>query len=129
MENGMTKRKLWHGAGLAAAATMATAVVTASAQTPPAATEPEKPAGAPAAEAPPPGYWINGIHLSAQIEGGITGNFAGPKQNFGQLTTDKPNTVLLNQIIEDPAVSAHHPPRARRSAFPQRPPDRASPDH
>jgi hypothetical protein len=98
----MTNSKLWRGAWLAAAATMATTVATtASAQTtPPAATtESEKPAVAPAADAPPPGFWINGIHLSAQIEGGITGNFAGPKQNFGQLTTDKPNTVLLNQIL------------------------------
>jgi hypothetical protein len=96
----MPINKLRHGAWLAAAATMATAVVSASAQTsaPPAATE-AAPAPVPAAEAPPPGFWINGIHLSAQIEGGITGNFAGPKLNFGQLTTDKPNTVLLNQVL------------------------------
>jgi hypothetical protein len=97
----MSTNKLWHGAWLAAA-TMATTIVTASAQTPapPATTEPEKPAVAPAAaDAPPPGYWINGIHLSAQLEAGVTGNFAGPKQNFGQLFTDKPNTVLLNQIL------------------------------
>jgi hypothetical protein len=33
--------------------------------------QPASPAAAPAAtEAPPPGLWINGIHLSAQIEGG-----------------------------------------------------------
>ncbi len=93
----MTISKLWQGAWLAAAATMATTIVPASAQTPasatPAATVPA------AADAPPPGYWINGIHLSAQIEGGVTGNFAGPKQNFGQLFTDKPNTVLLNQVL------------------------------
>src|SRR5471032_2988436 len=96
----MTKRKLWHGAWLAAAATMATTGVTASAQTAalPAATE-AAPAPPPAADAPPAGYWINGIHLSAQIEAGITGNPAGPKNNFGQLFTDKPNTVLLNQIL------------------------------
>ncbi|MEA2743000.1 MAG: hypothetical protein QOG25_1371, partial [Acetobacteraceae bacterium] len=62
----MTITKLWHGACLAAAATVATTLVSAFAQTP-APTEPEKPAVAPAAEAPPPGYWINGIHLSAQI--------------------------------------------------------------
>ena len=42
---------------------------------------------------------INGIHLSAQIEAGVTGNPDGPKNNFGQLFTDKPNTVLLNQIL------------------------------
>jgi hypothetical protein len=93
----MTKRKLWHGAWLAAAAVAATGG-TASAQTaaPPAATEA---APAPAAEAPPPGFWINGIHLSAQIEAGITYNPDHPKNNFGQLFTDKPNTVLLNQIL------------------------------
>jgi hypothetical protein len=94
----MSIRKLWHGAWLAAAATVATSAVSASAQTPvPAATE-AAPAPA-AADATPPGYWINGIHLSAQIEGGITGNPAGPKTNFGQLFTDKPNTFLLNQIL------------------------------
>ena len=88
----MIKNKLLHGAWLAAAATIATSAVPAAAQTP---------AGAPAAavEAPPPGYWINGIHLSAQIEGGVTFNPAGPKQNYGQLFNDKPNTVLLNQIL------------------------------
>jgi hypothetical protein len=99
----MSKSKLWHGAWLAAAATVATTVVAASAQAqapaPAATTETEKPAVAPAADAPPPGFWINGIHLSAQIEAGVTGNFAGPKNNFGQLFTDKPNTVLLNQIL------------------------------
>jgi hypothetical protein len=94
----MTTKKLWHGVCLAAAATVAASAVTASAQTPaPAATETAPKPGA--AAAPPPGYWINGIHLSAQLDAGITGNPAGPKQNFGQLFTDKPNTVLLNQIL------------------------------
>src|SRR5579863_1548664 len=38
-----------------------------------------------AAPAPPPGLWISGIHLSAQIEGGITVNPATPDNgvNFG----------------------------------------------
>jgi hypothetical protein len=101
----MTTSKLWQGAWLAAAATVASGLGTASAQTPaappaaaPAATE-AAPAPAAAADAPPPGFWIDGIHLSAQIEGGITGNPDGPKQNFGQLFTDKPNTVLLNQLL------------------------------
>jgi hypothetical protein len=98
----MTTRKLRQGAWLAAAATVATGLGTASAQipapaaAPPAATEA---APAPAADAPPAGYWINGIHLSAQLDAGITGNPAGPKNNFGQLFTDKPNTVLLNQLL------------------------------
>jgi Putative beta-barrel porin-2, OmpL-like. bbp2 len=92
----MTQNRLRHGLWLAAAAAVATSAVSASAQMPaaPAATE-----AAPLADAPPPGLWINGIHLSAQIEGGITGNPAGPKNNFGQLFTDKPNTFLLNQIL------------------------------
>jgi hypothetical protein len=95
----MTTSKLWQGAWLAAAATIATGLGTASAQTPPPAAAATEAAPVPAADAPPPGFWINGIHLSAQIEGGITGNPDGPKNNFGQLFTDKPNTVLLNQIL------------------------------
>jgi putative OmpL-like beta-barrel porin-2 len=99
----MNKSRLWQGAWLAAAATVVTTVGTATAQTPAAgaAAPPSavEAAPTPAADAPPPGFWINGIHLSAQIEGGVTGNFDGPKQNFGQLFTDKPNTVLLNQIL------------------------------
>jgi hypothetical protein len=55
---------------------------------------------APAAPAaPPPGYWINGIHLSAEIEAGIIGNPAGPKLNVGQSFTDHPNQVQLNQVL------------------------------
>ena len=97
----MTVCKLWHGVWLAVAAAAAVPVmpVAAQAQAPAATTATEKPAVAPAADAPPPGYWINGIHLSAQLEAGVTFNPAGPKQNFGQLFTDKPNTVLLNQIL------------------------------
>ncbi len=99
----MKQNKLRHGVWLAAFAAVATSAAGASAQTPvpaaPAATEAAPAAASAAADAPPPGLWINGIHLSAQIEGGITGNPDGPKNNFGQLFTDKPNTVLLNQIL------------------------------
>jgi hypothetical protein len=107
----MTTNKLWQGAWVAAAATLAAGLGTASAQTAPPAAAPAATTTAPAAataaptptpapaDAPPPGLWIDGIHLSAQIEAGITGNFDGPKQNFGQLFTDRPNTVLLNQIL------------------------------
>ncbi len=100
--------KLWQTTWLATATTIAIGLGTAYAQTssppptPPAATPPAtatETAPTPAAAAPPPGLWIDGIHLSAQIDAGITGNFAGPKQNFGQLFNDKPNTVLLNQIL------------------------------
>lgn len=47
----------------------------------------------------PPASWASGIKLNAQIEGGFTANPAGPKTNFGQLLTDKPNTFLLNQAL------------------------------
>src|ERR1700689_2188717 len=58
------------------------------------------PAAAPAPDAaPPPGYWINGIHLSAVIEAGIIANPAGPKLNIGQSFTDHPNQVQLNQVL------------------------------
>src|SRR5208282_5988698 len=53
----------------------------------------------PAADAPPPGYWINGIHLSAEIEAGIIGNPSDPKLNVGQSFTDHPNQVQLNQVL------------------------------
>jgi hypothetical protein len=83
-------------AWLAAAACLGPAVMPAQAQTAPGTVTgaAEKPAAG-----PPPGLVIDGIKLSAQVDAGITGNFAGPKQNFGQLFTDKPNTVLLNQIL------------------------------
>ena len=111
----MTTNKFWQSAWLAAAASVATGLGTASAQTPaaapPATTEV---APAPAAEAAPPaGYWINGIHLSAQLDAGVTGNFAGPKQNFGQLFSDKPNTVLLNQLL----LTANKPLDAKATDF------------
>src|ERR1700749_1922100 len=111
----MTTTRLWPTVCIAAAATIASGLATASAQTPAPPPPPPPPAAAPAAapsgarepapaapaaaEAPPPGLWIDGIHLSAQIEAGITGNPNGPKNNFGQLFTDKPNTVLLNQLL------------------------------
>ena len=56
-------------------------------------------AATPAAEAPPPGYWINGIHLSAQVQGGIVYNPSNPKLNTGQFFTERPNTPILNQIL------------------------------
>ena len=93
----MMTSKLW----LAAATTVAMGCGTAFAQTPspggaaPGTAETATPSGT----TTPAGYWINGIHLSAQIDAGVTGNFAGPKQNFGQLLNDKPNTILLNQIL------------------------------
>jgi len=83
-------------AWLAAAACLGPAM---SAQAQTAAADAATSAAEKPAAAPPPGLVIDGIKLSVQIDAGITGNFAGPKQNFGQLFTDKPNTVLLNQIL------------------------------
>ena len=59
------------------------------------------PMSARAQTAPPPGLWIDGIHFSAQIEGGITFNPDSPKDgvNFGQLFTDRSNQPLLNQAL------------------------------
>ena len=52
-------------------------------------------------EAPPPGLWINGIHLSAQLQSGIIANPYRPQtgQNWGQLFTDHANQVQLNQLL------------------------------
>ena len=60
------------------------------------------PAAAPAAtESPPPGLWVDGIHLSAQIDAGIMGNPAGPADglNFGHLFTDRANQLVMNQLL------------------------------
>ena len=59
------------------------------------------PAPVATAEAPPPGYYINGIRLGAQVQGGFYGNAASPSSglNFGQSFTDRSNSVLLNQIL------------------------------
>ena len=59
------------------------------------------PATAESPEAPPPGLWIHGIHLSAQIDAGIMGNPAAPDDglNFGHLFTDHSNQVQLNQLL------------------------------
>ena len=57
---------------------------------------------APAApEAPPPGLWVDGIHLSAQLESGIIANPMRPATglNWGQLFTDHANQVQLNQLL------------------------------
>jgi Putative beta-barrel porin-2, OmpL-like. bbp2 len=92
------------------AACIAVAAPVANAQTtsppavppaPPAAEAPAAPAAPAAADAPPPGYWINGIHLSAQIEGGITANPGTPDSgvNFGRLFDDRANQPLLNQVL------------------------------
>jgi hypothetical protein len=86
-------------AWLAAATCLATAVPTlVHAQTTPAPAATAT-AAAPAADTPPPGYWINGIHLSAVIEAGIVANPASPKLNNGQSFTDHPNQPLLNQLL------------------------------
>ena len=75
-------------------------MATAGAQTP---SVPATQATTPAAPAdqPPPGFWIGGIHLSAQFDVGIMGNPSGPADglNFGHLFTDHANQVQLNQLL------------------------------
>ena len=70
----------------------------ATPEPPPAAAAPAAPA---ATEAPPPGLWINGIHLSAQLQSGIIANPFRPQTglNWGQLFTDHANQVQLNQLL------------------------------
>jgi Putative beta-barrel porin-2, OmpL-like. bbp2 len=75
----------------------------AYAQTTPSTETPstQQPAAAPPAEAPPAGLWVDGIHLSAQIESGIIANPFRPATglNWGQLFTDHANQVQLNQLL------------------------------
>jgi hypothetical protein len=68
---------------------------------------------------PPPGLWINDIHLSAQIEGGLMGNPSGPADglNFGHLFTDHANQFQLNQIL----VTANKPLDPKDSDYPVTP--------
>jgi hypothetical protein len=90
-----------------AAASIAAAMPAAYAQTPtppaetPPAASPAAPAAQPAAEAPPAGLWVDGIHLSAQLDSGIIANPYRPAtgQNWGQLFTDHANQVQLNQLL------------------------------
>lgn len=76
-------------------------------------TEAEKPAPAP--EAPPPGYWVDGIHLSAQLDAGFTLNPMRPGNglNFGQLFTDHANQAQLNQLL----LTANKPLDPKNSDF------------
>ncbi len=59
------------------------------------------PAAAPAAEEKYSGLVIDGISLSAQIQGGVIGNPYRPNSgmNFGQTITDRANQFMLNQIL------------------------------
>ncbi len=102
----MEHRKLSGAARWIAAASIVAAMPAAYAQTsPPTADQAPAPAApaapAPAAETPPAGYWVDGIHLSAQIEGGITANPQTPDSgvNFGRLFDDRANQPLLNQVM------------------------------
>jgi hypothetical protein len=111
----MTKAKRWRGAGIAATAmTMTTGLVPAFGQapTPPVATEA---APTPAAEAPPAGYWIDGIHLSGQLDAGFNLNPMRPNTglNFGQLFTDHANQATLNQLL----LTANKPLDPKNSDF------------
>ncbi|HEX3574319.1 MAG TPA: outer membrane beta-barrel protein [Rhodopila sp.] len=123
-KNRLGKRhRLWQTTWMAAASTIATGLATASAQTAAPATAPPTPppasateaAPVPAADAPPPGFWINGIHLSAQLDAGFNLNPMRPStgQNFGQLFTDHANQATLNQLL----LTANKPLDPKNSDF------------
>jgi hypothetical protein len=113
--------KTWcvsRGVLLAAAAAIAPGLSQAFAQTAPApaAASPAAPAAAPApADAPPPGLWIDGIHLSAQLDAGFNLNPSRPSTglNFGQLFTDHANQATINQIL----LTANKPLDPKNSDF------------
>ena len=89
-------------AALAQTTTPAPAAPTLIAQTAaPAPAAPPAAAPAPAADAPPPGLWIDGIHIYGQLDAGIMGNPSGPADglNFGRLFDDHANQVQLNQLL------------------------------
>ena len=52
-----------------------------------------------AEDAKPPATWASSITFGLQIEAGFTANTQKTSNNFGQLFTDKPNTILLNQTL------------------------------
>ena len=105
----MEYRKLSGAAYCIAVASIAAAMPVAHAQTPPpatsdqapAATTPAAPAPAATTEAPPAGLWVDGIHLSAQLDSGIIANpfRPGTGLNWGQLFTDHANQIQLNQLL------------------------------
>jgi hypothetical protein len=68
---------------------------------PPAASGTATTPAAAAPAAPPPGLWISGIHLSLQIEGGITINPSDPNSgvNYGRLFDDRSDQPELNQVL------------------------------
>lgn len=94
---------LTRAAMLAATCLAGFAAVAAHAQTPApaAAGTATMPAPTPAPAAPPPGLWIGGVHLYAQIEGGITVNPASPSDgiNYGRLFDDRSSQPMLNQLM------------------------------
>lgn len=112
----MTTKKLWQTT-LFAATALATGTVMAHAQTAPApAEQPAAPAAAPAAaDAPPPGLWIDGIHLSAQFDAGFNINPSNPGNglNFGQAFTDHANQATLDQVL----LTANKPLDPKNSGF------------
>ncbi len=73
----------------------------AKAQTPSDTTTTGPIKAAPLASATPPAQptWASTIKLTAQVEGGIVFNPDSPKNNVGQLFTDKANQLQLNQVL------------------------------
>ena len=107
-------------AQVTAPGTAAPATTTPPAGTPAPATPGTPGAPAPAAPAasapaPPPGFWIDGIHLSAQLDAGVMFNPFRPQTglNFGQLFTDHANQAQLNQLL----LTANKPLDAKNPNF------------
>src|SRR5271169_2182205 len=60
------------------------------------------PPGLQMAAPPPPVDWWSTVKFDAMVEGGFSGNPAGPPippGNFGQLFTNNANTFLMNQLL------------------------------
>ena len=54
------------------------------------------------ASSPEQASWWSSVKFDAMVEGGFTGNVAGPPNppgNFGQLFTDKANMFLMNSAL------------------------------
>ena len=100
----MTQKKMLRSTTALAAAGFAMTIATslpARAQDGKAASTPAPTPPPIAAAASPPGYYINGIRLGAQLQAGFYGNTASPSSglNIGHSFTDRSNSVLLNQIL------------------------------
>lgn len=99
-------------------ATIALAQTAPAPTAPPITTAPSTAPTAPAQAAPPappPGYWVDGIHLSGQVDVGMIANPFRPQTglNWGQLFTDHANQAQLNQLL----LTANKPLDAKNADY------------